>query len=90
MSTDSILWSEQGYEQLTDAQIVEKVRGIGEKSDDEGEEVEGRVEAAGDSKQQQSTAHTHSAALVSVEQLLDYIKDQDNARISYKIVLRFF
>lgn len=79
---------EQGYEQLTDAQIVDKVRGTGGTSDEEGDDEEGRGEAAGDSKQQQSTAHTHSAALASVEQLLEYIEDQDDALISDKIVLR--
>lgn len=79
---------EQGYEQLTYAQVVEKVRGTGGKSDDEGEEEMGRGEAAGDSKQQQSIAHTHRAALVSVKQLLGYIEDQDDALISDKTILR--
>ncbi|XP_050516600.1 jerky protein homolog-like [Diabrotica virgifera virgifera] len=72
---------DQGYEQLTDEQIVNKITGgVGEDESESDEE--------GGSRDQQQTTVSQSAALASVEQLLEYVESQEDAPIADKIVLR--
>lgn len=76
---------EQGYEQLTDDQIVDKVKGGG---DGKGSESEEEGETAAPSSASTKTTVTHGAALANFESLLEYVETQDGASTTEIIVYK--